>query len=782
MINTTYIPNELKQHATWACYDDSKLLVSALSGVSFLPSDYLQLTTFDVAYKYMADHNKRVKGLAFILPDTYLMVDIPTRNKDIVDDFLGKLDTYAEYSPNKESVHIILKATFDKKSKVDLASGISIYTKGQYVCMSGDIVNYGTNYINHEATNTLATLYDKYFLGIVKQESKYIFSKTNTQAQKITQEIVENRINLSPANKLFYQLKSGSYRQAGFNEQLDAIRALFNILIFFTGGDKELTYEMVRGSSTYTKELENKQGEHSLLDIIYKNAILDQTIVFDADKYDAQDYVFDENTGTTKFFANYSLDDTGNAKRIFDRYHDIIRYDENAGVFYQYNATLGIWEQDSKDNVKLKKLVDNIIEDMRIEIKSPRITNDQNLLKCYLKNISYISSSGGKRNAIEELKHLHEINISHALFDKDNFLLNTLSGVVNLRNGQLLEHSPDFYMTKSTRCLIDTQNKPELFLKFIDETCCYNEQLKEYLRKALGYSLTGSNVEQCYFLMYGDGNNGKSVLMNIIGECLGDYATHCSIKVFLEQRFTDSSKATPEIARLEGARMVITSEPKESSKIDENMIKDFTGGEPIYARHLHQNGYNFRPIGKLWISCNNLLKITGTTRGDWRRPKVIEFKNDVPEEKIDKYLFDKLKNETAQILGYYLLRGCLDYLEIGSLQEPEIIRSAIREYRTESNSVLAWATNYTTRTNTFTPTPANQFFIAYLKWAKQTHENDTISANGFARELKKAFTFLYGDKVEKITAYNNKLCYRGVQILQDDTNYSFTNDDVYGED
>jgi len=775
-MQTTYIPNELKQMGTWACYDNNKLLISALSGFSMTPTDLNSLTTYQNAYKYFEQHHKRVCGLAFVLPPDYIMVDVATKNKEIANEFLDKLPTYAEYSQTKDSIHFIIKHSFGDKTKVSLPYGISIFSKGQYVCMTGDIIIHGNDFVSHNLGNMFNTLYEKYFLGIVKQENKYVFSTSGSQNTKLDSAMVENRIALSPSNVLYYQLKSGSYQQAGFVDRIDGLKALIGILIFFASGDRELVFEMVRGTQTYERGFENKQGNSTMLDLIYNEVLQEQKEIYDADKYNPQDYIFDKETGITRHFENYSLDDTGNAKRIYDKYKDIIRYDTTQGAFYLYNQHLGCWKMEHKDNIQLKKLVDEVINDIRIEMRSPRIASDEKAQKSYLKNIAYMSCTKGKNNAIEELKHLDGIDIDHAVFDTDTYLLNTLSGVLNLKNGQLLEHNPDFYMTKSTHCTIDTKNPPELFLKFMKETCVGKQDVMGYLKRALGYSITGSIKEQCYFAMFGDGNNGKSVLMNVMSECLGDYCEHCSILTFVEQKYVDGSKATPEIARLAGARMIITSEPRDNVRLDENKIKEFTGGEPIYARALHKDGFTFRPIGKLWISCNNLLKITGTTRGDWRRYKQINFENDVPEDKIDKELFDKLKAEVPQILGYYLLQGCLEYLEKGSLQEPECIKEQIREFRTESNSVLQWATQYTAKATSYKKIPAPQFFINYLEWAKKTHENENISQNSFARELKKAFDYLYGEDVEKIKGAGGKMYYAGVQLLKDDTNYIFTND------
>ena len=781
-MDTVYIPNELKQYATWACYDNNKQLVSALSGFSISASEWDSLTMYQIAYDYMIKHTTRIQGLAFILPQDYICIDVATSNENVVKDILSNydFDTYIENSITKTSLHILLKATFNGTSKLSLDNGITILTKGQYVCLTGDILYKSMNYISHKSQNGFDRFYNKYFKGI-EPSGALIFTKSSGErASNLTKEIVNNRISNSPASNKYYQLTIGYYVNAGFTSLYEGCIALFNILIFYTSGDEKLAKEIFKESKLYSSDLEEMQGTTTIFTALYLQALKQQTCVYENGIDVNVDYAFDTTTCITKKFENFSLDDTGNAQRIYKKFGDILKYDRINQVFLIYNKALGIWVEDTKENINIKRLVDTIIDDLRAEIETPRVKNDEKIYLQYLRNINWLSSRGGKDNAIGELKHLGDIICSPNDFDTDPYLLNTLSGVLNTKNGQLVEHNPNFMMTKSTRCRIDMKNEPTLWLKFFDEMCCHNEEMKGYLKRAVGYSLTGLTIEQCYFNLYGDGNNGKSVFLDTITSMLGDYACVVSVDTFIEKKFANGGNASPDLARLKGIRFACTGEPREANVLDESLMKSISGGERMLARRLHREPFEFYPQCKVRLSCNNMLKVKGTTKGDWRRNKKIDCKYDVPKDKIDKLLSKKLLEELPQILGW-ALQGCIEWQDNG-LQEPDYISKSVEEFRIESNSVLNFASMFTYQVQ-FNTIATGDLFIEYMKRARAVNENTNISQTKFTIEIGKAFNLLFSN-VQKRRGAGGKTFFSGVAFRKpstttnsdDETTYEFSKD------
>lgn len=777
MTNTAYIPNELKQFSTWACYQKrTKMLVSALNGVLIQPDDIISLTDYTTAYEYYRNHKNSIDGIAFVLPPNsdYMIIGIDIENEDVAKEWLETLNCYAEYSMNKESINIVCRAKLKESKKVS-SYGISLYTTKSYLCMTGNRVE-GYEVIQNSSQTNFETLYDKYFKGIVAKKVSYSFSKKNQSTTTLTEEDVLDRIQNSLASNKYFMLSSGNYRSANFADKNQGIVALLSILIFFASADKNLVVQIFKTSKLYDqKEWDASINNTTLGEILYQQAYLQQKKVYVEGEYNERDYYFDNETCVMKYFKEYSKDDTGNSQRVYDKYNQIIKYDATQQTFYVYNEAYGLWEDEPKECPKIRRMVDTILEDMKSELQMPRIKNDENEFRAYVKNFNYLSSVKGKEHCINDLKTKEGIQCSLKDFDNDFYLLNTRSGVVNLKNGQLMEHKREFMMTKSTKCEIDTQNKPTKFLKFINEMCCGNQELINYHRRIFGYALTGSTQEQEYYIFKGEGNDGKSVYCNIIRHCLGDYAINVQVETFLQQRFKSGSQASPDKARMNGARVVITSEPEANATIDEGFIKQITGSEPMTARHLNKPPFEFRPQCKIFICCNNMLKINGTTRGDWRRPKIIEFKNSVPEELIDKNLEEKLKSEIPQILGW-ALSGCLEWQRNG-MQTPNFVKEDVNAYRVESNVVLKYfadVIDITGKTSDFVY--AGDLFIHFNKWRRAVGENAEISQTKFAREINRV-PIPKGLMMDKIRE-NGKTIYRGIKLM----NLDNANENIYNRD
>ena len=177
--------------------------------------------------------------------------------------------------------------------------------------------------------------------------------------------------------------------------------------------------------------------------------------------------------------------------------------------------------------------------------------------------------------------------------------------------------------------------------------------------------------------------------------------------------------------------------------------------------------------------CNNMLKITGTTWGVWRRVKKLDLNYIVPPEKIDRQLTDKLCEEIPQILGW-ALKGCLEWQEVG-LDEPNSVKVSVNEFRVESNSVLNFMTNFTAKANENLKISVSELQVAYMKWARQVGENTDLSQTSFAREVKSAVALLYPNS-KRIRVNGGRISYTGIQLLNTNIMSQVSSQDLYEEE
>jgi putative DNA primase/helicase len=175
-----------------------------------------------------------------------------------------------------------------------------------------------------------------------------------------------------------------------------------------------------------------------------------------------------------------------------------------------------------------------------------------------------------------------------------------------------------------------------------------------FFQKAVGYSLTGSIEEQCYFILYGGGSNGKSTAVNTISALLGVYARHTPTGTLLVK---NSDAVRNDVARLQGARFVSAVEAEGGRKLAEALVKQLTGGDKVTARYLNHEHFEFEPAFKVWLAVNHKSIIRGTDHGTWRHIRLIPFKVTIPNGEQDKSLMGKLQAELRGILRWAVEGG-----------------------------------------------------------------------------------------------------------------------------
>src|SRR5262249_19861433 len=197
----------------------------------------------------------------------------------------------------------------------------------------------------------------------------------------------------------------------------------------------------------------------------------------------------------------------------------------------------------------------------------------------------------------------------------------------------------------------------------------------------IGYSGSGATHEQVVFINYGTGQNGKGRFFGAIRSALGRYAWHMPFEAIqLKER---SSGIPTDLAALCGKRFVTASESNRGVRLNEAILKSLTGEDPITARHLYKNWFEFQPAAKYWLFTNFKPRVADSSFGFWRRVRLIEWTQRFDGTKDDKNLEQKLKKELPGILAW-IVRGCVEWQKRG-LIVPEAIVDATKEYEIESD-------------------------------------------------------------------------------------------------
>jgi putative DNA primase/helicase len=285
---------------------------------------------------------------------------------------------------------------------------------------------------------------------------------------------------------------------------------------------------------------------------------------------------------------------------------------------------------------------------------------------------------------IKELPSVPGVPARASDFDARPELLSVLNGTIDLRTGELHPHTPADMITKRLDVAYLPEAEAERWERFLVEVFPNHPEMVDYMRRLVGYGITGSTAEQCFVFMHGQGANGKSVLLEALLHVFRGVTKSTEFSTF-EQR-TAVGQASPELAELRGARLVTASETEKYSRLAEALVKQLTGGDPVTARRLYGNPFTFTPSFLLLVAGNYKPAILSQDLGVWRRVKLIPFEATFRGDKADKTLPAQLRAEAEGILAW-AVRGAMEWYAHG-LQEPGSVATATQDYR-ESEDRLA---------------------------------------------------------------------------------------------
>lgn len=319
--------------------------------------------------------------------------------------------------------------------------------------------------------------------------------------------------------------------------------------------------------------------------------------------------------------------------------------------------------------------------------------------------------SSGKLTAVTRLvKSDRNIAVGIESLDHDRWILNTPGGIVDLYTGEMMPPDPDKLCTKSTKVTPQWGPHP-LWSKFLEEATQGDADLQAYLKRFMGYCLTGVVVEHKFAFLYGEGGNGKGVFLTAMMGVMADYHRDSPMETFVASH---SDRHPTELAALVGARLVTASETDVGKRWDEPKLKRLTGGDPITARGMRENFFTYRPHFKLMFAGNYRPEMRNVDAAMARRANLIPFNN--KPAVVDVMLGEKLEAEYPQILAW-MIDGCLEWQEIG-LQEPESVKVATREYVEDSDALGQWLDEATVK-EAEARTPILDLYNSWREFANQ---------------------------------------------------------------
>lgn len=404
------------------------------------------------------------------------------------------------------------------------------------------------------------------------------------------------------------------------------------------------------------------------------------------------------------------LNDTGNGRRFLLHFADRVMFVPRVGWFVWDGR---VWQKD-EDQMEVRGLAQQLQAFIAREAAYVDLTERERrqfdaqgpagevkaravVAKRRARHIGFAVSTGNS-GRIENALREAEIGagVPYKALDADPLLLACETGVLRfvvddmreegagrVARVELLPHERGQRITKLAPVSWDPDAACPRWHAFL-QRIQPDAEMRGFLQRWLGFSLTGVKLQRMAFF-HGSGANGKSVLVDTIARIAGAYSATARIESLTGTNRRDGSSATPDLIPLMGARFVRTSEPDEGQRLQEGLLKELTGGEPIMVRPLHGAFVEEEPRFKLTMSGNHKPDVRGTDDGIWRRLMLVPFDVQIPEEERDPDLVDRLWEERAGIFAW-LVEGLCEALEVG-VQPPSSVVAATQEYRAESDPV-----------------------------------------------------------------------------------------------
>jgi P4 family phage/plasmid primase-like protien len=423
----------------------------------------------------------------------------------------------------------------------------------------------------------------------------------------------------------------------------------------------------------------------------------------------------DASTAAAK--SGFNRTDLGNAERLVARHGEDLRYCHPWRKALVWDGTR--WAKDETGAVDrlAAETVRSIYDEAQRE-------SDPDVRKALARHA--ISSEA--RSRIDAMGALarSKVPVRPEELDADPWLLNCSNGTVDLRTGELREHAREDLITKLVPIEYDAEAMAPTFVAFL-ERILPSEELRKFVQRVFGYAALGVVTEEILVIFHGTGDNGKTTLVNVTLEALGDYAIQAARDLLLAKRSTHPTELTD----LFGTRFVACTETDDGRRLAEALVKQLTGRERIRARGMREDFWEFNPTHTVFLSTNHKPEVRGTDHAIWRRIRLVPFEVKIPEEEKDKGLAAKLAEELPGILAW-IVRGCLEYQREG-LGEPEKVEKATAGYRAEMDVLAAFIEDRCVL-QAGAEAPATPLYKAYREWCEEAGEQPE-KQTAFGRRL-----------------------------------------------
>lgn len=420
-----------------------------------------------------------------------------------------------------------------------------------------------------------------------------------------------------------------------------------------------------------------------------------------------------------------TCEDTSNSERFVEQHRKMVRY------AYTWNTWLAWdnlrWKRDDGEMVSAlaKKTARSIYKEAQSASEDGQAKRlgrwaERSLAKERINAMIWLARSDPR------------IQIAVEKLDVDSFTLSCANGTLNLYNGEFHKHRQQDFLTKVAGVDYDPEAECPRWMAFLGTAFQNNQTLADYVQEIAGYCLTGEAGEQCWFFLHGPGANGKTTFTEVLRLLLGEYASEVRMETFLFNK--NGHGVRDDLAGLTGQRLIFATEASGGTRLDDAALKQFTGGEPITARHLYGRYFSYVPKFKIFICGNHKPAVRDSSQAMWRRVRLIPFDYVIPEQqRIKDYARKLVEAEGPGILNW-CFAGLRRWKDRGRFITPNIVRVATDKYQSESDLVGQFVAKKC-RKDPQTRVEGRELYRAFRAWCEGDGLRKPPTKTYFTQEL-----------------------------------------------
>jgi putative DNA primase/helicase len=399
-----------------------------------------------------------------------------------------------------------------------------------------------------------------------------------------------------------------------------------------------------------------------------------------------------------------------NSRFFLEAHGEHVRRSPELGRWYVWNGAW--WEEDRLDRVP--QMATGVIDTLRSWVALASSPDE------FKRRVAHYQASAkaGRRDALLSIAGTDpDVVVAVDELDAHPMLLAARNGTVDLSTGTLRPADPTDLLTRGVDVDFDPEATSERWRAFLEQIFSGNSDLIAYVQRLLGYCLTGDVNEHVVPVLTGPGANGKSTLIGLIQDLLGEHATTAPEGLIIRREHEPHPER---LAMLRGRRLVVSAELEHRAVLAEAVVKVLSGGDTVSARELYGRRFNFKPTHKIVLVTNHRPRVHGTDHAIWRRLRVVPFEVVIPPESQDRALRRGLLQEDGPAVLAWLVQGAVQWHGWG-LGDVIAVRAATDEYRAAEDTMATFLAECTVPIGT-ARTKVGVLYDAWRSWCEKAGE------------------------------------------------------------